>query len=89
MRLTRSRGGRKIFRVNLAVDELVTNYVRDDKIFVVRIGEELIVKRTIENGEAGWMLMSDNPNKDLWPNRSWPDGASVVGKVCWTGRTLV
>ena len=27
MRLTRSRGGRKIFRVNLAVDELVTNYV--------------------------------------------------------------
>ena len=61
---------------------------RDGKVFVIRIGEELVVKRTVDD-EAGWMLVSDNADKVLWPNRQWPDGADVVGQVCWTDRTLV
>ena len=68
--------------------DLSRNERRDGKVFVIRIGEELVVKRTIEDSEAGWMLVSDNPDKDLWPNRPWPADAETVGEVCWTGRTL-
>ena len=61
---------------------------RDGKIFVIRIGEEIIVKRVIHDPEAGWVLVSDNPDKTAWPTRAWPDDAIVVGEVKWLGRTF-
>ena len=61
---------------------------RDGKICVIRIGDELIVKRTVEDAQAGWLLKSDNPNKDGWPSEPWPDNAEVVGQVRWVSRTL-
>ena len=75
-------------KASILVD-LSRNERQDGKVFVIRLGEELVVKRTIEDGEADWMLMSDNPDKTLWPNRPWPNGAAVIGQVCWTARTLV
>ena len=75
-------------KASILVD-LARNERQDGKVFVIRLGEELVVKRTIEDDEAGWMLVSDNPNDDRWPNRPWPDGATVVGQVCWTDRTLM
>lgn len=74
-------------KASILVD-LARNERRDGKVVVIRIGEELVVKRTIDNGEAGWMLVSDNANKTTWPNRPWPDNAAVVGEVRWTERTL-
>ena len=61
---------------------------RDGKICVIRIGDELIVKRTIEDEQAGWLLRSDNPDKRVWPSLPWPDDAEVVGQARWVSRTL-
>ena len=59
---------------------------RDNRIFVIRVDDELIVKRAAKDPAAGWLLVSDNPNKTAWPTRPWPREASVVGEVKWTGR---
>ena len=48
---------------NLRPLEVQRVHVRDGKIFVVRIGDELIVKRLINDPEAGWLLFSDNPEQ--------------------------
>ena len=72
----------------LILVDLRRNKRRDGKICVIRIGEELIVKRTVEDDHAGWLLVSDNPEKRVWPSRPWPDNAEVVGRVRWASRTL-
>ena len=61
---------------------------RDGKIFVIRIEEELIVKRLVHDQFAGWLIYSDNPDKIAWPTRPWPDDAAVIGEVKWLGRTF-
>ena len=61
---------------------------RDGKIFVVRIEDEIVVKRLIRDPDAGWLLKSDNRNKRRWPTRPWPDDAKIVGEVKWLGRTF-
>ena len=66
---------------SLILLDLQGNERRDGKICVIRIGEELIVKRTIEDDRAGWLLVSDNPDRRTWPARPWPDEAEVVGQV--------
>ena len=62
---------------------------RDGSIAVVRIDDRQVVRRLLDDPEAGWLLLSDNPDKSLWPTEPWPDGATVVGEVKWLGRTLV
>ena len=44
-----------------------------------------IVKRVIHDPEAGWLVKSDNPNKQAWPTRPWPEQARIVGEVRWMG----
>ena len=61
---------------------------RDGRIFVVRIEDESVVKRVIQNSTAGWLLQSDNRNKQAWPTRPWPADAQIVGMVRWVARTL-
>ena len=61
---------------------------RDGKLFVIRIGDGLFVKRVIHDPDAGWLLVSDNPNKTAWPTRPWPDDAAIVGEVKWLGRSF-
>ena len=61
---------------------------RDGRIFVVRIEDEIVVKRLIRHPEAGWLLQSDNQNKQAWPTQPWPDDAQIVGQVKWVGLTF-
>ena len=61
---------------------------RDGKLFVVRIEDEIVVKRLIRDPDASWLLKSDNRNKRAWPTRPWPNGAKIVGEVKWVGRTF-
>lgn len=75
-------------RESILVD-LSRNKRRDGKIFVVRHGNELLVKRTVEQSDGDWVLVSDNADKHAWPNMAWPTDAAVVGQVCWAGRTLL
>ena len=61
---------------------------RTDRIYVIRTGDELIVKRALRSKEAGWMLVSDNPDKDKFPTRPWPDEAKVIREVKWYGQSF-
>ena len=61
---------------------------QDGKVFVIRIGGDLIVKRTILDPEAGWMLVSDSPDKSTWATRPWPEDADIIGEVKWVSRAL-
>ena len=62
---------------------------RDDgKIFVIRAGDELIVKRTLQLKSGRWVVASDNPDTKTWPTRPWPTDAVVIGQVRWIWHTL-
>ena len=62
---------------------------RVGRIFVVRTDDGLIVKRASREASGAWQLVSDNPDKHVWPNRPWPTDAVIVGEVKWTARTFV
>ena len=56
------------------------------RIYVIRIEDELIVKRPVRSKEAGWMLVSDNPDKDRFPTQPCPEAA--IGEVKWYGQSF-
>ena len=58
------------------------------RIYVVRSEEGLVVKRAGRDAAGVWQLVSDNPDKLTWPNRTWPPDAGIVGEVKWTARTF-
>ena len=61
---------------------------RVGRIYVVRTGDGLVVKRAGKDPAGVWQLISDNPNKHVWPTRRWPSDAETVGEVKWTARTF-
>ena len=61
---------------------------RDGRIFVIRIEDEIVVKRAIHDRNAGWMLQSDNRNKRAWPTLPWPAEARIVGEVKWVAHSF-
>ena len=67
---------------------LGSNHVQDGKVFVIRIGDDLVVKRTVRDPEAGWLLVSDSSAKEIWATRPWPEDAQIIGEVKWVGRAL-
>ena len=60
---------------------------RDGKIFVIRTRDELLVGRTLRK-KTGWLLASDNTDKNSWPTRRWPVDARIVGEVRWVWYSL-
>jgi phage repressor protein C with HTH and peptisase S24 domain len=58
-----------------------------DGIYVLRVGEALIVKRVALTPGGGLSILSDNPQSPGWEN---VDRASlaVIGRVVWAGRKL-
>ncbi len=56
----------------------------DNRIFVVRTEDGVIVKRLAKKGEE-WQLVSDNRAYKPLP---FPRDGKVIGQVRWTGRTL-
>ena len=60
----------------------------DGRIFVIRAGDELIVKRTLQLKSGRWVVASDNPDTKTWPIRPWPTDAGVIGQVRWVWYTL-
>ena len=68
---------------------------RDGKVFVVRAGDETLVKRLRRVRSGGWWLVSDNRSRDAetgrptHPPRSFPlAGGAIIGQVMWAGKTL-
>ena len=62
--------------------------LRDGKIYLISSEDELLVRRAIRDPEAGWLPLSDNPDKRAWPPRPWPEDARILGRVRWTGRSF-
>ena len=62
---------------------------RVGRIFVVRTEDGLVVKRAGKNRAGAWQLVSDNPNKQVWPTLVWPADAPAIGEVKWAARTFV
>ena len=58
---------------------------REDRVFVVRTEDGLVVKRVGKDRDGHWQLRSDNPTWDPVP---WPLAADVIGEVRWMARTL-
>ena len=67
---------------------LRSKHRQDGKVFVIRIGDDLVVKRIVLDPEAGWLLVSDNPDKRTWVTRPWPQDAEIVGEIKWVARSL-
>lgn len=62
--------------------------LRDGKIFLVTLGDELLVKM-IQRTPKGCLLVSQNPNFAPIPVESGEEGTFMVhGRVCWFGRVL-
>ena len=57
---------------------------RTGRIFVVRTGESVVVKR-LEKDDGTWMLVSEHP---AWALVAWPDDAEVIGEVRWAAWAL-
>ena len=73
---------------SLILVDLATEHPKSNKIFVIRTGDELIVKRLIKDTKMGWLLESDHPQRSLWPTQLWPNDAEIVGEVRWVARNL-
>ena len=58
----------------------------EDRIFVVRTGDGLIVKRAGRDADGGWQLLSEHPS---WAPARWPSDAETIGQAVWTARSLV
>ena len=68
--------------------DLATEHPKSGRIFVIRTGDGLTVKRLAKNTRVGWLLESDHPQRSLWPTQPWPEDAEIVGEVRWVGRSL-
>ena len=55
-----------------------------NRIFVLWADDGVIVKRLAHDNHH-WQLLSDNAHYKPLP---WPEEATVIGQVMWTGRTL-
>ena len=38
--------------------------------------------------EAGWPIVSDNPDKNRLPTQAWGDDAKIMGEVKWHGQSI-
>ena len=73
---------------SLILVDLATEHPKSNKIFVIRTGDELIVKRLVRDPKVVWLLESDHPQRSRWPTQLWPNDAEIVGEVRWVGRNL-
>lgn len=71
----------------ILVDQSATD-LRDGKIFLIRLGEELLVKR-VQKAPRGWLLVSQNSDYAPIPVEG-PDLEifHVYGRVRWFGRVV-
>ena len=68
--------------------DLQSRIPKDDRIYVFRVGEEVVVKRVIHGPNGGRLLISDNPNKKTYPTRHWPEDGTIIGEIKWHAAIL-
>ena len=68
--------------------DLKINSPRDRGIYVILTQDGLVVKRTVLDPKAGWLIVSDNPDKNRFPTQPWGDDAKIMGGVIWHGQSM-
>ena len=68
--------------------QLTSKTRRNGQIYVIRMGDEVFVKRAMRDTKAGWLLVSDNPDKQEFPTKPWPEDATIIGEVKWYGQAF-
>ena len=68
--------------------ELRSKSPKDRGIYVIRTQHGLVVKRTVLDRKAGWLIVSDNPDKNRFPTQPWGDDAKIMGEVKWHGQSI-
>lgn len=58
-----------------------------DGIYVIRMDDQLMVKRIVLRPGHRLSVLSDNPAHQSWPDLD-PDTVSIVGRVVWAGRKI-
>ena len=62
---------------------------RDSKVFALARGDEMVVKRLIRDFSGGWVVRSDNPDKNKYPDFCVSDeNLRIVGQVVWRGGSV-
>ena len=61
---------------------------KDRGIYLILTQEGLMVKRTVLDREAGWLIVSDNPDRNRFPTQAWGDDAKIMGEVKWHGQSI-
>lgn len=60
---------------------------RDGRLYVLRTGDGLVIKRAGRSADGRWRLVSDNPAPE-YPAVPWPEDAETMGEVRWMARTF-
>ena len=68
--------------------DLRRNWLKDRGIYLILTQDGLVVKRTVLNRTAGWLIVSDNPDKNRFPTQPWGDDAKIMGEVKWHGQSI-
>lgn len=68
--------------------DLRSNSPKDRGIYVILTQDGLVVKRAVLDQKAGWLIMSDNPDKNRFPTQPWGDDAKIMGEVKWHGQSI-
>ena len=58
---------------------------REERIFVMRTTDGLVVKRVGKDEEGHWQIVSDHPE---WKAVPWTSDAEIIGEVRWVARTF-
>ena len=57
----------------------------EDRIYVMRTEEGLVVKRASKDEDGRWQIVSDHP---AWETMPWADDTEIIGEVRWAARTF-
>lgn len=85
MRVTGDSMENLLFDGDRVLINLADTRIRDSKVYAIAIGGEAKVKRLFNQRDGGLRIVSDNPNKDIYPDEIVPPNemhtVAVIGRV--------
>ena len=61
---------------------------RMERVYVLRTGEGLVVKRLGRDERGRWLMLSDSKDQETHPPQVWTDEVEIIGEVKWQGKTV-
>ena len=83
-RVNRADAGRRLFGPHRPSQQITTQ--RKDLLHPQRGRTRRDARRA--RPEAGWLLVSDNPDRERFPTQAWPEEARIIREVMWHGQSF-